>query len=303
VLAAERAERVDRVAERPGSALAGLGVTASSLLVVPLGFRGARFGVIEALDRAAGPQFREEDERLLLAAAASAGIAIATARSVERDRFRQTLRAAEDERRRWARELHDETLQALAALRVLLASAHRSDDEQLLREVARNVLEQLDTEIESLRVLISELRPAALDDLGLDAALVALAERAGTTYGIDVRTTLDAPAARSVAIDPELETVIYRVAQEALTNAARHANPDVVEVSLARPDGELRIVISDDGGGFDASLPVDGFGLAGMRERVSLVGGRFELQSSPDGTTVKVSLPVSSEPTPDSSKG
>jgi PAS domain S-box-containing protein len=293
VWASGRAQRVDHLGDRPGSALAALGVGAASVLVVPLGFRGAAFGVIEALDRTDGPEFREEDERLLLAAAASAGAAIATARSIAQDRVRQSLRAAEDERRRWARELHDETLQALGGLRVLLSSAHRSGDEQLLRRVAQSALEQLDTEIESLRVLISELRPAALDELGLQAALVALAERVGTTYGIEIRTTVDEAATTSAGVDSELEAVVYRVIQEALTNAARHANPNVVEISLGRVDSEIRAVVSDDGTGFDLTRPVDGFGLIGMRERVSFVGGRFELESSDDGTTVTISLPVS----------
>jgi PAS domain S-box-containing protein len=293
VFASGRAERLDQLGDRTGSALAALGVTAASALIVPLGFRGTAFGAIEALDRADGPQFREEDERLLFAAAASAGVAIATARSVQQDRVRQSLRAAEDERRRWARELHDETLQALGGLRVLLSSAHRSGDEQLLRRVAQSTLEQLDTEIESLRVLISELRPAALDELGLAAALVALGERVRNTYGIDVRTSVEEAATSAAQLDPELDAVIYRVVQEALTNAARHANPEVVEISLTRSDSELRVIVSDDGSGFDVSLPVDGFGLVGMRERVSFVGGRFGLESSPDGTTVTISLPIS----------
>ncbi len=292
-LATATAQRVDRVGDWPGSALAALGVGADSALVVPLVFRAVRFGVIEALDRIGGPQFGEEDERLLRAAAASAGTAIATARSVERDRVRGTLRAAEDERRRWARELHDDTLQALGGLRVILSSATRSGDEELLRRTAHGALEQLDTEIESLRVLISELRPAALDELGLDAAVVALAERAGTTYGIEVRTSIEITPAGSARLDPELETVVYRVVQEAVTNAARHANPDVVLVSLAQVNGEIRAEVTDDGDGFDASRPTNGFGLAGMRERVSLVGGRLELQSSANGTSVRFSLPIS----------
>jgi signal transduction histidine kinase len=298
VLATGRAQRVDHLRDRTGSALATLGVTAASALVVPLAFRGTALGAIEALDRIAGPQFRDEDERLLLAAAASAAVAISTARSVEQDRVRQSLRAAEDERTRWARELHDETLQALGGLRVLLSSAHRSGDEQLLRGVAQSALEQLDTEIESLRVLISELRPAALDELGLEAALVALAERVGTTYGIEVRTTVNEEATESAGLDPELEVVVYRVVQEALTNAARHAKPEAVEIRLARSDGEIQAVVADDGDGFDASRPVAGFGLTGMRERVSLVGGRFELESSPEGTTVKISLPVAAPAAP-----
>jgi PAS domain S-box-containing protein len=295
-----RAERIDRLASSPGFALGALGVTAASTLVVPLGFRSARFGVIEAFDRAGGPEFGDEDERLLLAAAASAGIAVATAQSVGRDRVRRTLRAAEDERRRWARELHDETLQALGGLRMLLSSAHRSADEQLLRRVAQSALEQLDTEIESLRVLISELRPAALDELGLHSALLALAERTSVTHGIDVTTTFDgaAGARGKNRLDPELDTVVYRVVQEALTNAARHGHPETVAVQLRYRNGMVRVSVTDDGRGFDTSEPAAGFGLLGMRERVSLVGGQFELSSSPGGTTVEISLPVAAAISP-----
>jgi PAS domain S-box-containing protein len=193
VSASGRVERIERLDDARHFALGDLGVRARSALVVPLAFRGTGFGVIEALDRVGGPGFDGEDERLLLAAAASAGIAVATARSVGRERLRRTLRAAEDERRRWARELHDETLQALGALRVRLSSAYRSTDEQLLRQAAHSSLDQLDTEIESLRVLISELRPAALDELGLHAALHALVERTRAIHGIDVTT----PSSRS----------------------------------------------------------------------------------------------------------
>ena len=294
VRATGRAERVGLLDRASGFSLGQLGVSASSMLAVPLGFRSDTLGVIEALDRAAGPEFRDEDERLLLGAAASAGTAIATAQSVGRDRLRRTMQAAENERRRWARELHDETLQALAGLRVLLSSAQRSTDEQLFRRATSEALDQLDTEIESLRVLISELRPAALDELGLRAAIVALAERTRVRHGIDVTTAIDPPQepSRSSALDPERETVVYRVVQEALTNAARHARPESVAVRLSQSNGEVRVLITDDGQGFDPSAPTQGFGLVGMRERVSLVNGRFELASSPGGTTIAISLPA-----------
>ncbi|MBV8940450.1 MAG: PAS domain S-box protein [Solirubrobacterales bacterium] len=292
-----RAERV-QARRASGSELDALGASAASVLAVPLGFRGVTLGVIEALDRAAGPEFGDEDERLLLAAAASAGTAIATAQSVGRDRLRRTLRAAEDERRRWARELHDETLQALAGVRVLLSSAQRSADDQLFRQAASSALEQLDTEIESLRVLISELRPAVLDELGLRAALVALAERTRVQHGIEVTMTTDETSDPRPAreLDPEVETVVYRVVQEALTNAARHARPESVAVRFSQSNGEVRASVTDDGSGFDVSRPTDGFGLVGMRERVSLVGGRFDLSSSPEGTTVAISLPATGTP-------
>jgi PAS domain S-box-containing protein len=294
VCATGQAQRAGLLDAASGSGLAPLGVRASSVLTVPLGFRRATLGVIEALDRAAGPEFGDEDERLLLGAAASAGTAIATAQSVGHDRVRRTMQAAENERRRWARELHDDTLQALAGLRVLLSTAQRSDDDQLFRRATGDALDQLDTEIESLRVLISELRPAALDELGLNAALVALAERTSVRHGIEVTTAIDSPQGpnRSSGLDSECETVVYRVVQEALTNAARHARPESVAVRLSHRNGEVHVSITDDGDGFDPNVPTEGFGLVGMRERVSLVGGRFELVSSSGGTTVAVSLPA-----------
>ncbi len=293
VIATGRVERVEWLGDPPQFALGALGVRARSLLAVPLAFRGTMFGVIEVLDRVGGSRFDDEDERLLSSAAASAGIAVATAQSVGRDRLRRTLQAAEAERRRWARELHDETLQALGALRVLLSSASRSTDVQLLRRAAQSSLEQLDTEIESLRVLISELRPAALDELGLHAALRALAERTSVIHGIDVTTTINGEASGGAArLDPELEIVVYRVVQEALTNAARHGCPESVDVRLNHSGGEMTVSITDDGSGFDTATPAAGFGLAGMRERVALVGGNIELMSSTDGTTVRIAVPA-----------
>ncbi len=294
VLESGRGERLEQPGGLTDFALGKLGIQASALLVVPFGFRGTQFGVIEALDRVRGPGFGDEDERLLRAAAASAGIAVATAHSVGRETLRRTLQAAEDERRRWARELHDETLQALGALRVLLSSASRSTDADLLRRAAQSSLDQLDTEIESLRVLISELRPAALDELGLRPALHALAERSSMIHGIDVTMTIDGAqgAPGAPRLDPELEIVVYRVVQEALTNAARHAHPERVGVVLSQLNGELTLTVADDGRGFDPANPSGGFGLAGMRERVALVGGRFQLESSDSGTTVRVALPA-----------
>ncbi len=292
VVATGQAQSLDPLASPAGFALGALGVSALSVLAVPLRYRGEILGVLEALDRIGGPRFVEDDERLLLAGAASAASAIATAQSVGRERVRRTLRAAEDERRRWARELHDETLQALAGLRVLLSSAGRSDDVGALRRAATAALEQLDTEIEGLRVLISELRPAVLDELGLKAALEALAERTRVRYSIEVTTAIDATLTDR-ALDPELETVVFRVAQEALTNAVRHADPAEIDIRLERRDGLVRASITDDGDGFDIAQATEGLGLLGMRERVSLVGGRFELRSSARGTDVTIVLPTS----------
>ena len=223
----------------------------------------------------------------------SAAIAVATAQTVERDHLQRTIRAAEDERRRWARELHDETLQGLAGLRVLLSAARRSSDPQTLHRAIDDAAQQIAVEINNLRTLITELRPAALDELGLAPALDALHERATMIHGIEIETQIDLAyetGRQPRRLDQELETVIYRVVQEALHNAGRHARAKRATVTVAELDTELVVRISDDGGGFDPSEPTTGFGLAGMRERVTLVGGLLEVSTSSTGTQVEARL-------------
>ena len=144
-----------------------------------------------------------------------------TAKSVEADRRRRSLAAAEAERHRWARELHDETLQALGGLKVLLSSATRLDDPEAMRAAMREATQQLTGDIESLRALIAELRPPALDQLGLAPALTSLAQRTGAGNDVEVRAEVQLPDDRRLA--PELETTVYRVVQESLTNVVKHA--------------------------------------------------------------------------------
>ena len=140
---------------------------AHSALIVPLAYRDAPLGVLLAFDRTPGAQpFTDEDERALKAFAASAATAVVIAQSVEKQRLRDTLAASEQERRRWARELHDETLQALGGLRVLLSSARRVGTLDALVGATGQALEQIEQEITNLRAIITELRPAALDELG-----------------------------------------------------------------------------------------------------------------------------------------
>ncbi len=191
VVASGRPERVKDVTSSLRFALGDLGVKAQSAMFVPLLFRGTSLGVIEAFDRQGGPEFRIEDERLLLAAAASAATAVATAQSVEQDRLRRSLRAAEEERRRWARELHDETLQGLGGLRVLLSSARRNNDVEQLHKTLETAVDQIAQEISNLRALITELRPAALDELGLAPALDALFDRVRTLHGLELDTHVE----------------------------------------------------------------------------------------------------------------
>jgi signal transduction histidine kinase len=293
VIATGQPARVSDMSSSLRFALGDLGVRARSGMFVPLQFRGRTLGVIEAFDRQGGPEFRVEDERMLLAAAASAATAVATAQSVERDRLLRSLRSAEEERRRWARELHDETLQGLGGLQVLLSSARRSSDVATLRSAIDSSVEQLAAEIANLRALITELRPAALDELGLPPALDALFDRVRTLHGVVIEATvvLEHEGVAASRLDPDVETAVYRLIQESLTNVTRHAHADRVEVDVIERDGEIHVVVRDDGRGFDISGPSEGFGLAGMRERIGIVGGQLDISSSAAGTTVRAVLP------------
>ena len=192
VMREQRPENIADVRVRLRTDGAELGVEdPRTALLVPLVFRGQALGVLCAFDRLGEePLFADEHERLLLAFAASAATAVATARNVAEERLRHSMSAAEEERRRWARELHDDTLQAMAAVRLLLSSALRRGDAEKLDAAVREAVAELATNIDGLRSLITDLRPAALDELRLDAALRALAERVAATHGLDVRAEI-----------------------------------------------------------------------------------------------------------------
>jgi signal transduction histidine kinase len=291
VLAARRALRVDDVDADPLLNSTLLGVPdASTALLVPLTYRERALGVLCAFDRLAGGGFDAEDEQVLRAFAASAATAVATARSVESSRLRAALDSAEAERGRWARELHDETLQALGGLKVLLSAAARSDDADRLRAAALEAVDHVTNEIANLRAIIAELRPASLDALGLGPALETLAERLSARQGVDVAATIALGGGERLA--PELETAIYRVAQEALTNTAKHAAAHRVALDLRRDQGSMVLTVTDDGVGFDPAAPVSGFGLVGLRERVDLAGGRVEIRGADPGTVIEARFPL-----------
>jgi signal transduction histidine kinase len=288
VLRSRRPERLSDASSQLRSRVADL-VGAKAALFVPLVFRGRASGVLAAFDRlSAGPDFDAEDERLLLSFAASAATAVATAKSVQEDRLRHSILASEQERRRWARELHDETLQGLGALRVLLSSGIQQGDR--LEETVRQAIGHIGTEIENLRNLITELRPAALDELGLEPAIASLLTRTSSVEGLELTRTIELGGGR---YDPELENTVYRLVQESLTNIVKHGQASHVEVTVKEHDGTLEVCVKDDGVGFDTSSPTSGFGLSGMRERVALALGELEIASRPGhGTTVTATIPV-----------
>jgi signal transduction histidine kinase len=298
-LRTRRIQRLEDELNRTRFAQYGLGrrgLQAAGGLVVPLVHQGQAYGVLVTVDRLdGGPHFSAEDERLLEAFAASAASAVATAQSMASERRWERLTAAEQERGRWARELHDETLQGLAGLRIALSSARRVGDPEALREAVEQAIGGLDLEIASLRSLITELRPAALDELGTESAVEALAERARRN-GLSVELTVDLAFGRGQASErhsPELETATYRIVQEALTNALKHGGATRAVVEVLETDTTVEITISDDGAGFDPVCHTEGFGVLGMRERAELLHGRLEVDSTPgEGTVIRASLPI-----------
>jgi signal transduction histidine kinase len=296
VLERRQAERITDVEARLRIAPSAFGVSdAHTALLVPMIHRGEALGILAAFDRGIDASvFDEEDEQMLRTFAASAANAVALAQSVQADRLRSSLAAADAERRRWARELHDETLQGLGGLRVLLSSALRGEDLARAQAAMRQAVEHIEHEIANLRAIIAELRPAALDELGLRTAIEALLDRHREQSGFEVddELTLPGPSAEEERLDGDLETTVYRMMQEALTNVAKHARAERVRVAVSERDGELRIEVQDDGVGFDPESVDRGFGLAGMEERAALAGGTLSLDSGEQGTLLTACLPV-----------
>jgi two-component system, NarL family, sensor histidine kinase DevS len=235
VLERGRPERFVDVGSRLRVAPAELGVNdARTGLIVPVIHRGNGLGVLAAFDR--GPDadpFTEDDEQLLRTFAASAANAVALSRSVEADRLRSTIAAADEERKRWARELHDQTLQSLGGLRVSLASILGRGDVAAKDERIRQAIEDIEFEIANLRSIITDLRPSLLDDLGLVPAIEGLLNRRREA-GLEITSeiALTDRGSMGVGLDPELETTVYRIVQEALTNVAKHSRADSARVGV-----------------------------------------------------------------------
>lgn len=270
---------------------------AEHALLVPLEFRGRGVGVLmAAASLAETGGFTAEDEQLMQAFAASAATAVVTAQSVAAERLRQTVAAAENERRRWARELHDETLQELGAVMMLIDTARGGARREALEETVGRIAESLEATIAGLHRMISELRPATLDELGVAAAVAGLADRRRSEQlAVEVAIDLDYETGRQATrLAPEVESAIYRVVQEALANVAKHAQATHATITVVEGDGEVTVEVRDDGRGLGSSdTSGSGLGLAGMRERVTLLGGRLDVESGPArGTIVRATLPA-----------
>ncbi len=217
--------------------------------------------------------------------------------ALRRELLRHTVRAQEEERARIARELHDETSQVLTAFSLDLATLDRTVSKRPGVKPLVDRLQSLSRQMsQGLYRLVSDLRPAQLDDLGLIPALEYLKETC-LAKGLDVSVSIEGNSRR---LDPIIETVLFRVAQEALTNTARHAHTEKARLSLAYQPAGVTLCVSDAGTGFnpvEAFVPPRGWGLAGMRERVESVGGELRIDSTPGkGTSVEVAIPLDAVP-------
>ena len=265
-------------------------VSARTGLYVPLIARGRAIGVVAVHDKTGeDARFSEEDLRLVETFGNRAATAVDLSERVERDALRRAMDAQELERRRLARELHDETGQALTSLLLGLRAVEEADDEER-RERLAHVRELAVATLQDVRRLAVELRPKALDDFGLVPAL----ERLVATYTEQTGIPVDLEAMLGATrLPPGTETALYRITQEALTNVVKHAHATRVSIVLTRKDASVTAVIEDDGRGFDpGSTREGGYGLLGMRERVELLGGRLNVEANGGGTALVAEVPV-----------
>jgi signal transduction histidine kinase len=290
VLARGRSERVDSILDDP-EVLQDVArrFDAVTGLYVPLTTHQGPVGIVFAHDKVGkDPRFTSSDLRLAEHFAQRAAVAVELSRRVARDSLRRMIEGQELERRRLARELHDETGQALTSVLLGLKAVENAKDVPAalanLRELVVNTLQEV-------RRLAVELRPKALDDFGLVPALERLVETFTEATGIDVQFSSRLGAER---LPPEVETTLYRIVQEAMTNIAKHAGARTVSILLARRGATVNAVIEDDGQGFSQDDETGwGIGLGGMRERLALLDGRLTIETSPGhGATLVAEVPL-----------
>ena len=289
VLERRRSERVDSVLDDPEvDRVFTRRVDARAGLWVPLLVQDRPIGVISAYDKRSAPdaRFTDDDVRLAEIFATRAAVAVELSERVERDALRRIVAAQELERQRLARELHDETGQALTSILLGLKQLEGKEAPEAVAELRELVVATL----QDVRRLAVELRPKVLDDFGLVPALERLtqgfAEQTGIAVDLEAGTLTE-------RLPLEVETAIYRIVQEALTNVVKHARAQRVSVLVTRADGRIRAVIEDDGTGFDPAERGDGIGLVGMRERIELLDGTLAVESSAtSGTTIAAEVPA-----------
>jgi two-component system, NarL family, sensor histidine kinase DevS len=260
-------------------------------LYVPMLVRDRPIGVITAHDKeGSDARFSDEDVRLAETFAARAAVAVDLSERVASDALRRVVSAQELERQRLARELHDETGQALTSILLGLKGVEDAKSSTEASAAASELRQLVVSTLQDVRRLAVELRPKALDDFGLVSALERLAETFREQTGIQVDLE---PRLGEDRLPPDVETTLYRITQEALTNVVKHAQAKRVSIVLTRRNRSISAVIEDDGRGFGMDeTGGNGLGLLGMRERIALVGGRLSIESSPgSGTTLSIEVP------------
>ena len=300
VLERGHTERVDAMVDDPEvdqRVARELGVT--SAMYLPLTVRGAPIGVVVVHDKlGTDARFDESDVRLAESLVSRAAIAVDLSERVSRDALRRAVDAQELERARLARELHDETGQALTS--ILLGLKHLDDvvETDEAREATASIRELVAATLQDVRRPAVELRPSALDDFGLVPAVERLASNLSEQS--DLVVDLEARLGDR-RLPPEAETALYRIVQEGLTNVVKHAAAHRVSITLVRKEAAAVVVIEDDGQGFDLeAVRAGALGFTGMRERVELVGGRLTVETSPGaGTTVVAEVHVAPAPLPE----
>lgn len=261
-----------------------------SFLGVPIVFKGDVIGAFYLTDKISAAAFSEDDERLVQVLAAHAGVLIEHARLFEQSRELSVL----DERNRLARELHDAMTQSLFSLRLTIetaASRVEADPSRAREELAR-AASLVDALFGELRSLIFELRPPALEPDGLAATVRKHLEVVGRAHGLAVEVTASGDQGR---LPGQVERELFRIFQEAVTNAVRHAGGSSLRVALDFGKDRVSLVVSDDGKGFDPTARAvrsRRLGLTSMRERAQSLGGTLTVDSVPGrGTTVRVEVP------------
>ncbi len=292
VFGRRRVERVDSMLDDPEvDQEVARRVNLRCGLFVPLLLGDTALGILTVLNKQDGAsRFSDTDVRLAESFAARLSAAIELTARVERESLGRVVRAQEQERRRLARELHDETGQAVTSIILGIGQVEAAATREEAREACASLRELASGALDDVRRIAFELRPRALDDHGLGPAIARLAEYLKERADLDV----DVEVQLEDRLGPETESAVYRVVQEALTNVVKHANPHTVSVLVTKRGDHVVAVVEDDGDGFDQSaVSSDRMGLTAMHERVSLLGGSVTVESHAGrGTLVQAKLPV-----------
>ena len=287
-------ERIDSVLTDPevDQVLAGR-VGAAAALFTPLVFHDRAIGIMYAFNKDGhDPHFTDDDVRLAEALGTRAALAVHLSERVARETVDAILEAQESERSRIARELHDETGAALTAILLDLTAIDEAATLADARHATAALRQNARSALEDVGRLAFSLRPPALDEFGLAPALKDLANRLEDRGGPKVELAIDLPDA--MRLPAKLETAIFRITQEALTNVVKHADAKTVRVALAPRTRSVALAIEDDGRGFSKVREADGgFGLIGIRERVASANGAIEIESENGaGTRLAIELPL-----------